>query len=189
MSQLVYHKSVSEFLKSSVGMLGFYFWIQFNIFAANVQKRECIVIWADPKARNLNKYTFCAWWSLVNFATCRKWLKEGYCQTYNLSNKRQKTSRVKLDSSTIIIPGSHLSNGITLTPVMMKQMNLNLICQSIIAFGTIGDVLWNRAQILPPGIKKHVRFWAVIDQKLLFLIRLGDDYSSQLTKVFSWLLI
>ena len=188
MSQLVYHKSVSEFLKSSVGMLGFYFWIQFNIFAANVQKRECIVIWADPKARNLNKYTFCAWWSLVNLATCRKWLKEGYCQTYNLSNKWQKTSRVKLDSSTIIIPGSHLSNGITLTPVMMKQMNLNLICQSIIAFGTIGDVLWNRAQILPPGIKKHVRFWAVIDD-YLFLIRLGDDYSSQLTKVFSWLLI
>ena len=59
-SQLVYHKSVSEFLKTSVGMLGFYFWIQFNIFAANVQKSECIVIWADPKARNLNKYTFCA---------------------------------------------------------------------------------------------------------------------------------
>ena len=169
-------------------MLGFYFWIQFNIFAANVQKSECIVIWADPKARNLNKYTFCAWWSLVNFTTCRKWLKEGECQTYNLSNKWQKTSRVKLDSSTIIIPGSHLSNGITLTPVMMKQMNLNLICQSIIAFGTIGDVLWNRAQILPPGIKKHVRFLSVIDD-YLFLIRLGDDYSSQLTKVFSWLLI
>ena len=65
-----------------------------------------------------------------------------------------KDKQSKIDSSTIIIPGSHLSNGITLTPVMMKQMNLNLICQSIIAFGTIGDVLWNRAQILPPGIRK-----------------------------------
>ena len=69
-----------------------------------------------------------------------------------------KDNRSKKDSSTIIIPGSHLSNGITLTLVMMKQMNLNLICQSIIAFGTIGDVLWNRAQILPPGIKNMSTF-------------------------------
>ena len=37
---------------------------------------------------------------------------------------------------------------------------------------------------IAPRYQKYVRFWAVIDD-YLFLIRLGDDYSSQLTKVFS----
>ena len=41
-------------------MLGFYFWIQFNIFAAYVQKQRMHCYLGRPQSKNLNKYTFCA---------------------------------------------------------------------------------------------------------------------------------
>ena len=43
-------------------------------------------------------------------------------------------------------------NGIIPIPVMMKLMKMNLIYVLPIAYGTIGDQLWNRALILPLGI-------------------------------------
>ena len=47
-------------------------------------------------------------------------------------------------------------NGITPIHVMMRLMNMSLIVMFTIVFGTIGDHLCNRAQILPQGIEYYV---------------------------------